>query len=510
MANSRYYSSIALPTTLTGAVTSSGTTITVAATTGFPGSLPYTLALDYGSATEELVEVTNVASLTLTIVRGIDSTANASHNPGAVVRHVSSARDFTDSRTHEASASGVHGVSGAVVGTSDSQSLSNKTLVRALGSMQNATFYNVGGSGITQIIGDSTNPNASRLEIKDNEVALNTMVFIQNAGNIKSVRNAGDADSAYKFRVTDNDGTTDRAAILAGGTVTLTPTSATTFVAADIVAPDTSTSKRAIRVAAAGGGTERLAVFNDGHVAISGTASGQTLLKVTAAGSPSVDIFNVSDNTASTLFAVQSTGRFLGNKGGTIAQPGVTSGAVFQVGGSNVGYTGNLQQWVSPANAIVAAMTEAGNLSTNAISAATTAWSTYVPNWANEGSATFSTNTGYYHKLGKIVFVDIYSTVNVAGSGGSGGTPLTVTLPSNPDRSQRQSLTLHGETIKVNGGTGASTIRGGEAVTFTGGTGAIIDRLRVDDSDGDGENNLYGADLIAGGIINIHGWYREA
>jgi hypothetical protein len=370
MANSRYYSSIALPTTLTGGVTNSGTSIAVASTSGFPGSLPYILALDYGTATEELVLVTNVASLTLTVTRAYDGTAGSSHNTGAVVRHVSSAIDFTDSRTHEASSTGVHGVAGTVVGTSDSQTLSNKNLILATGSLKNISMFNQGASGITQIIGDSTNPNANRLEIKDNEVALNTMVFVQSTGNIKSVKNASDTDATYKIRLTDSDGTTDRAALLGGGTLSLTPTSATTFVTLDLVAPDTSTTKRAIRVAAAGGGTERFTVFNDGRLAIVGQAAAQTALKVTAAASPSVDIFNVSDSGSNTLFAVQSTGKFLGNKGGTIAQPGVTTGAVMQVGGSNVGYTGNLEQWVGPANSIVANINEVGNLSVNNITTA--------------------------------------------------------------------------------------------------------------------------------------------
>jgi len=69
MANSRYYSSIAQQTTLTSGITASGTTMIVAATTGFPGSLPYTLAVDYGASNEELVEVTGVAGTTLTVTR---------------------------------------------------------------------------------------------------------------------------------------------------------------------------------------------------------------------------------------------------------------------------------------------------------------------------------------------------------------------------------------------------------------------------------------------------------
>lgn len=131
MANSRFYSSTALETTLTNSITPSTTIIQVAATTGFPGSLPYSLALDYGTASMELVEVTGVAGLNLTVTRAIDGTSAASHNAGAAVRHVSSARDFTDSRTHEQDGSAVHGVTGDLVGTTDTQTLTNKTIAGA-------------------------------------------------------------------------------------------------------------------------------------------------------------------------------------------------------------------------------------------------------------------------------------------------------------------------------------------------------------------------------------------
>jgi hypothetical protein len=86
--------------------------------------------LDYNSPSEELVQVNSVAGLSLTIARAVDGTSATSHNAGAVVRHVSSARDFADSRTHENSSAAVHGlaVGSNLVGTNDTQTLTNKTL----------------------------------------------------------------------------------------------------------------------------------------------------------------------------------------------------------------------------------------------------------------------------------------------------------------------------------------------------------------------------------------------
>ncbi len=102
----------------------------MSATTGFPPSTPYTLSLDYGAINEELVDVTGVAGPVLTVTRGVDGTSATTHSSGAFVRHVSSARDFTESRAHENATTGIHGLAGgsALVGTTDTQTLLNKSL----------------------------------------------------------------------------------------------------------------------------------------------------------------------------------------------------------------------------------------------------------------------------------------------------------------------------------------------------------------------------------------------
>lgn len=140
MTNSRFYSSTAAVTSLQVTAGPSDATIQVASSSGFPGSFPYTLSLDYGAANEELVDVTGGGPSIFNVTRHVDGTSASTHNAGAVVRHVSSARDFTDSRTHEASNTGVHGISGSFVDTTSVQTISNKTLTAPI--INNPTVAN--------------------------------------------------------------------------------------------------------------------------------------------------------------------------------------------------------------------------------------------------------------------------------------------------------------------------------------------------------------------------------
>ena len=118
MAINRYYSAVAQDTTITSGISSSSTTVAVGSVTGLP-SVPFVVALDYNNSLEELVTVTNVSGLTLTISRanaGLGSSTvgtPVAHGAGATVRHVITAQDLTETQAHIAATGAVHGITGS-------------------------------------------------------------------------------------------------------------------------------------------------------------------------------------------------------------------------------------------------------------------------------------------------------------------------------------------------------------------------------------------------------------
>lgn len=151
----RYYSNTAVATTLAAPIAGGDTSLVVTAASGFPGSFPYTLIVDYGASTSEVVEVTAAAGTTLTVTRGVDNTSAQAHGLAAVVVHGISKRDVSEPNTHIAASADIHGLSGgaAVTGTTQAQTLTNKTMSGASNTFTSLPAAQVTGalSGVSSV-----------------------------------------------------------------------------------------------------------------------------------------------------------------------------------------------------------------------------------------------------------------------------------------------------------------------------------------------------------------------
>lgn len=128
-----------------------------------------------------------------------------------------------------------------------------------------------------------------------------------------------------------------------------------------------------------------------------------------------------------------------------------------------------------------------------------TSWASYTPNWSGAGSATFSTRTGRWRRIGpKTVVFSIYVVI---GNAGSGSDPVSTSLPTAPSRAIRWTFPGHAQS------SGAML----QAVTFTGSTGTVVDRILYARPGASPElANLTGADCTSGRLFTISGIYEEA
>jgi hypothetical protein len=131
----RKYSSRSQQTTLTAPLTSGATSAVVVSGSALLGGTTisagetFTVVIDPDTALEEIVDVTAVATNTLTITRGIDGSSGQAHSAGAVIRHMAIGRDYREANQHIENTTTAHGLTIAnVLETTDTNMITTAML----------------------------------------------------------------------------------------------------------------------------------------------------------------------------------------------------------------------------------------------------------------------------------------------------------------------------------------------------------------------------------------------
>ena len=133
----RKYSSRAQQTTLSSALTSVATTMTVGSGANLMGGKTpsatetYTVVIDPDTALEEIVDVHTYSSgNTLNITRPIDGSSAVAHSAGAIVRHMVIGRDLTEANDHIENTTTAHGITLAnLVKTTDTGTVTSTMIL---------------------------------------------------------------------------------------------------------------------------------------------------------------------------------------------------------------------------------------------------------------------------------------------------------------------------------------------------------------------------------------------
>jgi hypothetical protein len=257
--------------------------------TGWPSTFPYWAIIARGTSLAEIVEVTAGAGATLTATRGRDGTSAAPHNTGDTFEHIIPA-DTANRAEQHIDATAAHGATGAVVGTTNAQTLTNKLYQGG----HKHVFTDANPAGLTAGYESVADSAAAR----DGFVHRNTAgdvdrrgfmveqsgtprIELYNDGTIKSAPSGAATRKGIETTTSIKAGTTLEVGTNATVTGTLGVTGATTL--SSLGASGNATVGGTLGVT----GTSTLGVVNSGNHAITGTLSASgasTLAAVSASG----------------------------------------------------------------------------------------------------------------------------------------------------------------------------------------------------------------------------------
>ena len=383
MANpTRYYSSTAAKTTLSSSITNLSATLELAAASNLPTQYPYTLILEKDTANEEVVEVTGKTGSSYNIQRGIDNSGAKGHNVGAAVEHGVSARDFTESRAHEAATS-AHSVTGDIVGTGGAQTLTTKTLTAPI--INAATISGAFTSTATITGGTITGATVTGLPTPTNASDAATKSYIDTNTASAAASASSAAVSASSAATSASSSATSAASSLASQTAASTSaaSAATSAASAATSASTMAASVTAAATSATSAATSASSALASQTAAATSASSASTsatsaAASATTAAASVAAIITYSD-TASNSAAAAATSATSAAASATAAATSATSAAASassmtaSVTAAATSATSAANSATAAGNSATAAATSASSASTSASSAATSA-----------------------------------------------------------------------------------------------------------------------------------------
>lgn len=312
----------------------SDTSLTLATSLVNPPSTPFPLLIDRGEATAEIVICSNVAGATLTVSRGQDGTSAASHTAGATVEHIIPAQIPNESSAHIYDTSDVHGVTGALVGTTNAQTLANKIIED--GTFESTHGVSPAGAGAAFLVNAATTLARAGFQVEavggDPDVAA--FIVTISGGTRFRVKHTGnvliDPSDAGELAL-DVDGDVDiEGALDVGGALAVVGAlaSGAQTVTGAVTASGVVTGQRLVATGD-GSGTADLAVTGTATISSTLASGSQTVTgDVTASGTVSAEQLTTTDDlTVADDATVGGDLAVTGNAtvGGTLGATGATT-----------------------------------------------------------------------------------------------------------------------------------------------------------------------------------------